>query len=208
MPGRASTLLAVAVPLVGALVLAAVTRTPGFLIIAALSPLVLVGSWAGDLLTGRRSAREERREHERALRSARAEVAAAVSAEESWWRSTCPDLAALLWSVAVPRPDVWCRRPGRPDFLLCRLGLGDRPAQVAVTGRHPPSEPPRLSRVPVAAGLTDAGVLGIAGPRSSLLPTVRSLVAQVAGWHSPADVSLVVLSAPGRTGPGPGGCRT
>ena len=90
--GRARTrlnLLAVAVPLVGALVLAAVTRTPGFLMIAALSPLFIVGSWAGDLLSGRRSAREARCEHERALSSARAQVAAAVSAEESWWRSTC-----------------------------------------------------------------------------------------------------------------------
>ncbi|HET9944935.1 MAG TPA: FtsK/SpoIIIE domain-containing protein [Actinomycetes bacterium] len=195
--GQARTrlnLLAVAVPLVGALVLAGITRTPGFLAIAALSPLVLVGSWAGDLVTGRRSARAARREHERAVSSARAQVAAAVSAEEAWWRSTCPDLAALLWSVTVPRPDVWCRRLGRPDFLLCRLGLGDRAAQVAVTGTGPPSGPPRLTRVPVAVGLTDVGVLGVAGARSSMLPTVRALVAQVAGWHSPADVSLVVLS--------------
>ena len=188
-------LLAVAVPLVGAVVLAAITRTPGFLVVAALSPLVLVGSWAGDLLSGRRSAREARREHDRALSCARAQIAAAVSAEESWWRATCPDLAELLCSVSVPRPDVWCRRPGRPDFLLCRFGLGDRPAAVTVTGKAQPSDAPRLSRVPVAARLTDAGVLGIAGARSSLLPTVRALVAQVAGWHSPVDVSLVVLSA-------------
>ena len=196
--GRARTrlnLLAVAVPLVGAVVLAALTRSPGFLLVAALSPLVLMGTWAGDLLTGRRSTREARREHARAVSCARAQVAAAVCVEESWWHSTCPDLAALLWSVSVPRPDVWCRRPGRPDFLLCRLGLGDRPAQVTVSGEARPGEPPRLSRVPVAARLTEAGVLGIAGPRPSLLSTVRALVAQVAGWHSPADVSLVLLGA-------------
>ena len=195
--GRARTrlnLLAVVVPLVGAVALAAITRTPGFLMVAALSPLVLVGSWAGDLVTGRRSAREARREHGRAVSGARAQVAAAVGAEESWWRQTCPDLAALLWSVTVPRPDVWCRRPGRPDFLRCRFGLGDRPAQVVITGKVQPSEPPRLSGVPVTVALAEAGVLGIAGPRAALLATVRALVAQVAGWHSPVDVMLVVLS--------------
>ena len=184
-----------AVPLVGALLLAAVYRTPGFLAIAVLSPLFLVGSWLGDLMGGRRSARQARRDHEQALLAAQRQIAAAVSAEEAWWRSACPRPAALLASVTGRRADVWCRRPGRPDFLLLRLGTGGRPAAVTVTGRGAEPDTPALSDVPIAVDLADAGVVGIAGGRSSLLPLMRGLAAQVAGWHSPDDVTLAVLTA-------------
>ena len=37
-------------------------------------------------------------------------------------------------------------------------------------------------------------MLGLAGPRDRVLPLARSLVAQLAGWHSPRFLSLVVLA--------------
>ena len=134
--GRARTrlnLLAVAVPLVGALVLAAVTRTPGFLMIAALSPLVLVGSWAGDLLTGRRSAREARREHERALSSARA-------------RGRSGRLRrGVVVAIDVPRPGCAALVGGRPTTRRV----------VPTTGETGLPPLPARSRGPPRAGRRD-----------------------------------------------------
>ena len=56
-------------------------------------------------------------------------------------------------------------------------------------------EHPPIDEAPITVRLAEAGVLGLAGPRDRVLPVARSLVAQLAGWHSPRHLRLVVLSA-------------
>ncbi len=46
----------------------------------------------------------------------------------------------------------------------------------------------------MTVSLAEAGVLGLAGARSRVLPLARSLVAQLAGWHSPRHLDLVLLT--------------
>ncbi len=111
-----------------------------------------------------------------------------------------PDAAAMAQLVRQPGAAIWERRPGDGDFLTLRIGLGALPSDVRVVEPQPPGDgadegEQLLPDVPVGVGLGDVGVLGVAGPRAGTLGLARSLVAQVAGLHSPQEVTLVVLSA-------------
>ncbi|MDT9681316.1 FtsK/SpoIIIE domain-containing protein [Streptomyces sp. TRM76323] len=94
---------------------------------------------------------------------------------EAW-----PDPAAVLLTALGPGPRLWERTPGHPEALAVRLGTTDRAD---------------LAAVPVTVGLREAGALGLAGPRARLLGLARSVVAQLAALHAPADLEIVLISA-------------
>ncbi|RKT04977.1 FtsK/SpoIIIE family protein [Streptomyces sp. 3211.6] len=81
------------------------------------------------------------------------------------------DPAALLLAALGPTGRLWSRGPGHPGFLEVGLGAGSRVA------------------------LYESGALGIAGPRARLMGVARSVVAQLAGLHSPAQLEIVLLAA-------------
>ncbi|MEV7545811.1 FtsK/SpoIIIE domain-containing protein [Streptomyces sp. NPDC089915] len=81
------------------------------------------------------------------------------------------DPAVLLLAALGPTGRLWSRGPGHPGFLEVGLGAGNR------------------------VGLRAAGSLGIAGPRARLTGVARSVVAQLAGLHSPARLEIVLLAA-------------
>jgi S-DNA-T family DNA segregation ATPase FtsK/SpoIIIE len=54
-----------------------------------------------------------------------------------------------------------------------------------------------LRRAPVEVDLSDGGVVGIVGDRTAALALARSLVAQAATLHGPADVPMMVLANEG-----------
>ncbi|GHA71228.1 FHA domain-containing protein [Streptomyces termitum] len=93
---------------------------------------------------------------------------------------TWPDPAAVLLTALGPGPRLWERGPRHPEALAVRLGTADRA---------------ELSGVPVTVGLREAGSLGLAGPAGRLAGLARSVVAQLAALHSPADLEIVLLSA-------------
>ncbi|WP_189538029.1 FtsK/SpoIIIE domain-containing protein [Streptomyces roseolilacinus] len=94
---------------------------------------------------------------------------------EAW-----PDPAAVLLTALGPGARLWGRAPGHPEALAVRLGTTDRAD---------------LAAVPVTVGLREAGSLGLAGPRARLLGLARSVVAQLAALHAPADLEIVLISA-------------
>ncbi|MFF2572872.1 FtsK/SpoIIIE domain-containing protein [Streptomyces sp. NPDC058084] len=94
---------------------------------------------------------------------------------DSW-----PDPAAVLLTALGPGPRLWERGPEHPETLVVRLGTTDRA---------------ELSGVPVTVGLREAGSLGLAGPAPRLAGLARSVVAQLAALHSPADLEIVLVSA-------------
>ncbi|MGW0119541.1 FHA domain-containing protein [Streptomyces sp. NPDC003327] len=93
---------------------------------------------------------------------------------------TWPDPSAVLLTALGPGPRLWERGPHHPEALVVRLGTTDRA---------------ELSGVPVTVGLREAGSLGLAGPATRLAGLARSVVAQLAALHSPADLEIVLLSA-------------
>ncbi|MFI8822208.1 FtsK/SpoIIIE domain-containing protein [Streptomyces sp. NPDC053431] len=94
---------------------------------------------------------------------------------DSW-----PDPAAVLLTALGPGPRLWERGPEHPEALVVRLGTTDRA---------------ELSGVPVTVGLREAGSLGLAGPAPRLAGLARSVLAQLAALHSPADLEIVLVSA-------------
>ncbi|HEU4912346.1 MAG TPA: FtsK/SpoIIIE domain-containing protein, partial [Actinomycetes bacterium] len=197
-------LLAVALPLLAGLVLVAVTRSPAYLLFMLLSPVMLLGTWFSDRSGGRRSGRRATAQHEAALTQAHDRVRQALREESAARHEASPAASALLLSAEGPRPRLWERRPEDADFLTVRLGLGAAASMTEV--RTPASatrtetvEHPQLVDVPVTVSLVDAGVVGLAGPRPRLLAMARFLTAQIAGWHSPRHVELVVLCPEARS---------
>ncbi|WP_411573927.1 FtsK/SpoIIIE domain-containing protein [Streptomyces fradiae] len=94
---------------------------------------------------------------------------------EAW-----PDPAAVLLTALGPGARLWERTHGHPEALAVRLGTTDREG---------------LAAVPVTVGLREAGALGLAGPRPRLLGLARSVVAQLAALHAPADLEVVLVCA-------------
>ena len=193
-------LVAVLLPLVAGVVLVAVTRSPTYLVFVLLSPLMALGTFWSDRVGGRRSVRAQRLAHAEQQARVTAAVARATADETTARRRAHPGPAALLLTATGPRPRLWERRRADDDALELRLGLGTVSSAVEVRtsdglGGPEAVERPVLVDVPVTVPLAEAGVLGLAGPRSRVLPLARSLVAQLAGWHSPRHLDLVLLLA-------------
>ncbi len=193
-------LIAILLPLVAGVALVAVTRSPTYLVFVLLSPLMAFGTFWSDRVGGRRSLRAQRRAHADESARVAAAIDRATGDEAACRRRTHPGPATLLLTATGPRPRLWERRCGDGDALELRLGLGSVLSSVEVRDLSGPGgneavHRPELADVPVTVSLAEAGVLGVAGPRSRALPLVRSLVAQLAGWHSPRHLDLVLLTA-------------
>ncbi|MFF2331149.1 MULTISPECIES: FtsK/SpoIIIE domain-containing protein [unclassified Streptomyces] len=106
-------------------------------------------------------------------------AAAPATAPGSATVSSWPDPAAVLLTALGPGPRLWERDTAHPEALVVRLGTTDRA---------------ELPAVPVTVGLREAGSLGLAGPRTRLAGLARSVVAQLAALHSPADLEIVLIS--------------
>ncbi|MFI8927942.1 FHA domain-containing protein [Streptomyces sp. NPDC053474] len=104
-----------------------------------------------------------------------------------------PDAAALLLTALGPGTRLWERGPGHPEALAVRLGTVDRAA---------PGQSALLPAVPVTVSLGETGALGLAGPRERLAGLARSVLAQLAALHSPADLEIVLISTDRARTPG------
>ena len=194
--GARLPVIALAVPLVAGLGLVAFTGNPTYLVFVLLSPLMVLSTFLSDRVGGRRTARAQRREYDGALADARARIAAAVRAEESARHGAHPGAASVLQAAKGPTPRLWERRGHDHDFLSVRVGLADLPADVEVReDGDRPSERPVARSVPVTVALTDVAVMGFAGARAGMLANARFALAQLAAWHSPRHLGIVVLVA-------------
>ncbi|WP_189134925.1 FtsK/SpoIIIE domain-containing protein [Wenjunlia tyrosinilytica] len=101
-----------------------------------------------------------------------------LAARHQEMRARRPDPSEVLLTAIGPGPRLWERGPGHPDALTVRLGTVDVPVAAA----------------PVAVGLGEAGVLGLAGPAPRVRALARSVVAQLAALHGPSALELVLLA--------------
>ncbi|MGW6900241.1 FHA domain-containing protein [Streptomyces sp. NPDC054919] len=143
-----------------------------------------IGAWARRLAGNKaepvhETAPDETQPVGRAAPSTSSTVAASRPSPGSSVGETWPDPATVLLTALGPGPRLWERDAEHPEALVVRLGTTDR------------SE---LPAVPVTVGLREAGSLGLAGPRERLTGLARSVVAQLAALHSPADLEIVLIS--------------
>ncbi|MFJ7153872.1 type VII secretion protein EccCa [Streptomyces sp. NPDC101118] len=119
-----------------------------------------------------------------------------------------------LWSVVAEGSRVWERRVGDGDFGQARLGLG---AQRLATPLVAPETAPvdelepltagamqrflavhaYLDGLPVAVSMRAFYHVTVSGEPESVRGAARSLVAQLVTLHSPEDLMVAVVAAPG-----------
>ncbi len=184
--------LAALLPAATGAVLAGVLHNAMFLAFALMSPVLMIGTAAGDRLHWRRDRRRDAVSFRARTAAAAAECAALLEQELGYRRRAHPDPAANLRTAAIPDCRLWERRRRDPDFLDIRLGLGDVPSSVRTRRGSDIAPAGMLHCVPVTVSLRP-GALGVAGPRGVALGTARWLVAQLATLHSPADLELALL---------------
>ncbi|MFZ5826306.1 MAG: type VII secretion protein EssC [Bacillota bacterium] len=120
-----------------------------------------------------------------------------------------PDPTTCAQRVAERSPRLWERSPEDHDFLAIRLGVGPVAASAKVKAPQPPGaeEPDPLlvealqiperfavvDGVPVQVPLREVGVVGVVGPRASVLEATRGLLCHLAVHHSPDEAKVAVI---------------
>jgi len=176
----------------------------------ALSPLMVLGSYIETKRANRKDFEEAVALFEENLAQLTVELRQGHDAERVGRNAEHPSTADVVTAVQELSPLVWCRRPDQPSFAEVRLGLGSQPSRTTVETTKERNSPVALQRqledtvshfrvvdnVPVTAVLSECGSIGISGPVDLRSAIARALVAQVAGLHSPAELTVVALASP------------
>lgn len=185
--------IAVALPAVGGLLMAWLLATPHFLFFALLSPVVAVGSWWSDRLSGRRTHRRGVADHAIALARADAELSSAVAEDLAVRDDAHPDVARLAAAARRRCSPLWSRTGDTARAATVRLGAGSGPSSVSRQEPGGSRETVPADHLPVALPLGSLGSLGIVGPRDAALGLARSVVCQLATLVPPTDLRLVLV---------------
>jgi S-DNA-T family DNA segregation ATPase FtsK/SpoIIIE len=194
VPPRRLAWIAVALPAIGGLTMAWLLRTPAFLFFALLSPLIGLGTWACDRLTGRRSGRRAATRYATDLAEAEARLAAAVGADVRALAAGHPDLATVTAAAHRRSQPLWERQRSDPDALVVRLGTGPgrtRDTRVAPDGSRSAAV---AADLPVLLDLRGGG-LGVVGPPERARQVLAGVLAQLTALQAPGECSLLLLTA-------------
>ncbi|MFF7373754.1 FtsK/SpoIIIE domain-containing protein [Streptomyces massasporeus] len=185
-------------PLVGAVVSVMIFQRWYYLIMAALSPVLLFANYYNDKKHGRKSHAKQVEEYEEQKERIEKDAQDALVAERNDRRHAIPDPATVLALGTGPRTRLWERRRTDRDHLLVRFGTGQLPSEVVLDDPeqddHRRQVTWKIEDAPVALHLRTLGVVGMAGPGDSARALGRWAVAQTAALHSPMDVQFYVLS--------------
>ena len=203
--GRRFSPIMVLVPLAASALIVVVTGQIVFLIMAGLSPLMMVSNHFSEGRLSQANYRREGSEFRKRVSNRSAEVTVALEAERRERLTAAPDVPFLSRQAAGRLGRLWERPRGSPDFLQLRLGLGTVPSHIETP--IAPGGDPHLRQdaamelehhaqqelVPVTLPLDDVRVAGVYGPPDKVNALARSLVLQAALLHSPEQ--LVVAAA-------------
>ncbi len=131
--------------------------------------------------------------------------------------SWCHPAPEALWALASGRVRLWERRPGDPDFLRLRAGVGEQPLatplRLEAGARLADTEPVttaaahrlveahgRVPEQPVVADLEGARIVTVVGPPAAGRAVARALLCQLAALHAPDEVRLGVCTPPDSAG--------
>jgi DNA segregation ATPase FtsK/SpoIIIE, S-DNA-T family len=224
--GHASSLagwLQYLVPLVGsggsiAFLFAVPGPRPGWLVALVIGAAVasVVAGLALRLVERRATGRARRRQRARylghleqaALRADHLAAAQLAAAEQ-----VHPD-PPMLPATVERTSRLWERRPGDTDFLTVRVGRGpvplatpirlDRPGdplaehdpELLTMARRLVRRATRLPDAPVVVPLRRLGVVALTGPPDRTRALARAIVCELAAFHAPDDLRLLVASPP------------
>ncbi|MFC5826699.1 FtsK/SpoIIIE domain-containing protein [Nonomuraea insulae] len=189
-------LLAAFLPAVLGLTLAFALKQWYYLLVALMTPVIMIGQWWSDRRHGKKQHKKAIKEYREQVQAYDEAVELARAADEAARRSDAPDPAQVLLTATGPRRRLWERRIHDTDALRLRVGLADLPADLDLSEEQAGRiDPPICRSVPVALPMRRLGVAGVTGPRSSATSLASWLIAQAATLHSPRDLAIVVVSA-------------
>ncbi|MEV0233311.1 FtsK/SpoIIIE domain-containing protein [Nonomuraea sp. NPDC050786] len=189
-------LLAALLPAVLGLTLAFALKQWYYLLVALMTPVIMIGQWWSDRRHGKKQHKKAIKEYAAELQAYDEAVERARAADEAARRSDAPDPAQVLLTATGPRRRLWERRIHDSDSLRLRVGLADLPANLELSEEQGgPIDPPICRSVPVALPMRNLGVAGVTGPRTEAAGLASWLIAQAATLHSPRDLAIVVVSA-------------
>ncbi|MGW0801871.1 FtsK/SpoIIIE domain-containing protein [Nonomuraea sp. NPDC002799] len=189
-------LLAAFLPAVLGLTLAFALRQWYYLLVALMTPIIMIGQWWSDRRHGKKQHKKAIKEYNEQVQAFDEAVERARVADEAMRRSDAPDPAQVLLTATGPRRRLWERRIHDTDALRLRVGLADLPANLELSEEQSgPIDPPICRSVPVALPMRRLGVAGVTGPRTAATSLASWLIAQAATLHSPRDLAIVVVSA-------------
>ena len=203
-PARARlTLIGAILPLGGGLALWALMGSPIGLVMAAFSPLALVGQWLFDRRHGNRQWRTVRAEYREQL----GHLAATAHATAVRWRASAaaqfPDPVATAMRARHRDAACWDRRPGDADFATVRIAADDRMAAISIDlepGGAPElraeaqrliAEAAPVRDIPVTIDSTN-GPVGVSGPLR--YDTLAWILSALATTHSPRDLRVALCA--------------
>ncbi|MFG1698282.1 FtsK/SpoIIIE domain-containing protein [Nonomuraea sp. NPDC049309] len=194
--GMRLQLLAAFLPAVLGLTLAIALNQWYYLLVAFMTPIIMIGQWWSDRRHGKKQYKKALKEHQEEVRAYEEAVERARAADEAARRADAPDPAQVLLTATGPRRRLWERRIHDSDALRLRVGLADLPADLELKEEQGgPIDPPICRSVPVALPMRRLGVAGVTGPRTAATGLASWLIAQAATLHSPRDLTIVVVSA-------------
>ncbi|MBK0420396.1 FHA domain-containing protein [Leucobacter sp. CSA1] len=203
-------MLAMLAPMMMGGAMYAITGSPMSLMMVAFSPLMMIGAWFDGRLLGRRRDRGEALRFERELEIERKELRRLRATEAEIRDSEAPSLATTATAINDRTTSLWTRRPEHRSFLEIRFGEGVLPSRTGLALPPRSESPPEhwralldlerefrdVGSVPVLEHFERSGSIGIAGERGRAEGLTRALVLQLAGLHSPAELSLVCFAGP------------
>ncbi len=175
--------------------------------IAALTPLMFLGTFVEERIRGRSGRRRGSRDYTARLAEFEQAVTARHAEAVHERRAAHPDPAEVAYRAATPGVRLWERRPGAEDFLRVVAGTADLPwsPRLADNGAPPAPEPAavlaaraRTPQVPVVVGLSAGEAVGFEGNRRACLAVARFLLCQAVVDSGPADVTVAVFTDPDR----------
>lgn len=200
--------LAMLAPLVMGAVLFAFTRSMMSVVFVALSPLLMVGTWATSRIEGKARQKQALADFEKTLAGEAERVAALQARERAQLFALYPSVADCVAAVNARTDLIWSRRPENPEFLQFRLGVGTVTSHLDAQYRSGQGLPELLARVealahasrwlvdaPVVVDLRSVGSVGICGHRKLADGLARAVVVQLASLHSPAETVICCLTS-------------
>lgn len=202
-PARALPILMALAPMGMAVMFVSTTGRWIYLLIALLSPILMIITGLQGRRQGKKTYRQRVVEYEDTKARIEADATESLQTERARWIASAPDPVEVYDTAVTPLPRLWERRRTDPDHLLVRVGTATQRSEVTI------EDPEQLSHkrtvawdaadVPVRIRLAERGVIGIAGPDDDARRLANWVVAQLATLQSPKDVSFTLLTDSTRT---------
>ena len=182
---------ALLVPLLASIPMALFWHQPALLALALTGPLAVAAQYLVDRRRARRQGRRSGISHAAATEAAHRQLAAAVLSEAVRLDHTHPGLARTASVAGGPTARLWERQVAA-DGLTVRVGRGPVPSRLLVSGTPAPA-PPVHPSAPVTVDLAQARVVGLCGPRPTVLGLARAMVGQLITFYSPRELELLLI---------------